>query len=53
MLSNHIATSLLALIEWWLDNKMNPVPAQMGRVNKRLIIDSTMGAVSTLSGVSG
>jgi AcrR family transcriptional regulator len=52
MLSNHIATSLLALIEWWLDNKMNPAPAQMGKVYKRLIIDSTVGAVSSLSTVS-
>lgn len=53
MLSNHIATSLLALIEWWLDNKMNPAPMQMGRVYKRLIIDSTVGAVNSLSVVPG
>ena len=50
--SNHIATSLLSLIEWWLDNNMNPVPAQMGKVYKSLIIDSTVGAVSSLSTVS-
>lgn len=49
MLSNHIATSLLALIEWWLDNKMNPAAIQMGRVYKRLIIDSTVGTVNTLT----
>jgi len=47
--SNHIATSLLALIEWWLDNKMTPPPAQMGRVYKSLIIESTVGAVRSLS----
>jgi AcrR family transcriptional regulator len=52
MLSNHIATSLLALIEWWLSNRMNPAPAQMGRVYKSLIIDSTVGAVNSLSVVS-
>jgi len=52
ILSNHIATSLLALIEWWLDNKMKPAPTQMGKVYKSLIIDSTVGAVSTLSAVS-
>ena len=52
ILSNHIATSLLALIEWWLDNNMRPAPAQMGKVYKSLIIDSTVGAVSSLSGVS-
>jgi len=52
MLSNHIATSLLALIEWWIDNNMRPAPAQMGKVYKNLIIDSTVGAVSSLSAVS-
>ena len=50
--SNHIATSLLALIEWWLDNNMKPGPAQMGKVYKSLIIDSTVGAVNSLSTVS-
>jgi AcrR family transcriptional regulator len=49
--SNHIATSLLALIEWWLDNRMTPAPAQMGKVYKSLIIDSTVGAVRSLSTV--
>lgn len=49
MLSNHIATSLLALIEWWLDNKMRPTPVEMGKVYKSLIIDSTVGTVRTLS----
>jgi AcrR family transcriptional regulator len=52
ILSNHIATSLLSLIEWWLDNKMSPPPAQMGKVYKSLIIDSTVGTVSSLSTVS-
>jgi AcrR family transcriptional regulator len=52
ILSNHIATSLLALIEWWIDNNMKPAPAQMGKVYKSLIIDSTVGAVSSLSAVS-
>ncbi|MFT3895272.1 MAG: TetR/AcrR family transcriptional regulator [Anaerolineales bacterium] len=49
MLSNHIATSLLSLIEWWLDNKMSPAPSQMGKVYKSLIIDSTVGTVNTLA----
>lgn len=43
--SNHIATSLLSLIEWWLENKMNPSPIEMGKVYKKLIIDSTVSAV--------
>jgi AcrR family transcriptional regulator len=45
---NHIATSLLALIEWWLENKMTPPPAQMGKVYKALIIDATIGAVASV-----
>lgn len=52
ILSNHIATSLLALIEWWLDNNMKPAPAQMGKVYKSLIIDSTVGALSSLSAIA-
>jgi AcrR family transcriptional regulator len=51
--SNHIATSLLSLIEWWLDNRMSPAPAQMGKVYKSLIIDSTVKAVGSLSAMSG
>jgi AcrR family transcriptional regulator len=50
--SNHIATSLLALIEWWLENNMKPAPVQMGKVYKSLIIDSTVGAVRSLSAIS-
>ncbi len=50
--SNHIATSLLSLIEWWLENNMNPPPTEMGKVYKSLIIDSTVGAVSSLSAVA-
>lgn len=52
ILSNHIATSLLALIEWWLDNKMIPSPAEMGKVYKSLIIDSTVKNIGSLSSVS-
>ena len=44
---NHIATSLLALIEWWLENKMSPPPAQMGKIYKTLIIDATISAVAS------
>jgi AcrR family transcriptional regulator len=41
--SNHNATSLLSLIEWWLENNMKPSPTEMGKVYKSLIIDSTVG----------
>lgn len=46
--SNHIATSLLALIEWWLDSNLKPAPDQIGRVYKSLIIDSTVSALAKL-----
>jgi len=49
--SNHIATSLLALIEWWLDNNMRPAATQMGKIYKSLIIDSTVRALGSLSTV--
>jgi len=46
--SNHMATSLLALIEWWLENKLSPPPAHMGKIYKALIIDATASAVTSL-----
>jgi hypothetical protein len=52
MASNHIATSLLALIEWWLENGMSPSATEMGRVYKSLIIDSTVGAMNSLASMS-
>jgi AcrR family transcriptional regulator len=51
MLSNHVATSLLSLIEWWLENNMKPAPVQMGKVYKSLIIDSTITAISSVTAV--
>jgi len=42
----------LSLIEWWLENNMKPSPIEMGKVYKSLIIDSTVGAVSSLSAVA-
>ena len=47
MASNHMATSLLAMIEWWLENKMSPPPPQMGKIYKALIIDGTRSAVAS------
>jgi AcrR family transcriptional regulator len=47
MASNHMATSLLALIEWWLENTMSPPPSQMGKIYKALIIDGTRSAVAS------
>ena len=48
MASNHMVASLLALIEWWLENKMNPPPPQMGKIYKALIIDGTRSAVASV-----
>ena len=45
--SNHMATSLLALIEWWLENKMKTAPSEMGKIYKALIIDATSSAVAS------
>jgi len=45
---NHIATSLLALIEWWLENKMSPPASQMGKIYKALIVDATLSAVASV-----
>jgi len=47
ILSNHMATSLLALVEWWLENKMSPHPLQMGKIYRALIIDGTISAVAS------
>lgn len=46
--SNHMATSLLSLIEWWLEHKMSPPPGQMGKIYKALIIDGTIRAVASM-----
>ena len=43
-----MATSLLALIEWWLEHKMSPSASQMGKIYKALIIDGTMSAVAVV-----
>lgn len=47
IVSNHMATSLLALVEWWLENKMSPHPSQMGKIYRALIIDGTVSAVAS------
>lgn len=47
--ANHIAHSLLTLIEWWLERSMLPGPVQMGKVYKTLIIEATVSAARDLS----
>jgi AcrR family transcriptional regulator len=46
--SNHMANALLALVEWWLEHKMSPAPAQMGKIYKALVIDGTRSAVAAV-----
>ena len=48
MVSNHMAISLLALVEWWLENKMKPPPSQMCKIYKSLIIDAAISTVSVV-----
>lgn len=45
--SHHMATSLLALIEWWLEHKMSPPPVQIGKIYRAMIIEATRGAVAS------
>jgi AcrR family transcriptional regulator len=43
--ANHVAGSLLNLIEWWLEND-TPYPAHhMAQIYQRLILDATMNTV--------
>jgi hypothetical protein len=43
--AHHIATSLLSLIEWWLEHE-RPYPVeQMGQMYDRLIIQATLNAL--------
>jgi hypothetical protein len=40
MASNHMATALLTLVEWWLEN-------QIGKIYKALILDGIRSAVAS------
>ncbi|MBZ0283374.1 MAG: TetR/AcrR family transcriptional regulator [Anaerolineae bacterium] len=43
--ANHIAGSMLLLIEWWLDQKMPHPPHQMAKVYEQLVTGATVNAV--------
>jgi AcrR family transcriptional regulator len=43
--ANHIAGSLLLLIEWWLDHDMPQLPHHMARVYEELVTGATVNAV--------
>jgi AcrR family transcriptional regulator len=43
--ANHIAGSMLMLIEWWLDQKMAYPPHRMAKVYEQLVTGATMDAV--------
>ncbi len=43
--ANHMAASLLALIEWWLDHDLAQTTEHMARIYERLVVASTLAAV--------
>ncbi len=43
--ANHIAGSMLLLIEWWLDQNMPHPPHQMAKVYEQLVTSATVNAV--------
>lgn len=43
--ANHIAGSLLVLIEWWLDLDMPYPPHQMAKIYEQMITNATLNAV--------
>lgn len=43
--SNHLMTSLVMLIRWWLDNDMPYSPERMGRIAAELIIRPVLAAL--------
>ena len=47
--ANHIAASLLQLIEWWLDHEMPYPPHQMAKIYDRLVSGATLNAVQNMT----
>ncbi len=45
MAANHMAASVLALIEWWLDHDLAQTAQHMARIYERLVVASTLAAV--------
>ena len=43
---NHIAASALELVIWWLEHNSPLSPAQMADIYRRLVIDTTLRAIS-------
>jgi AcrR family transcriptional regulator len=41
--ANHVATSVLALVKWWLDHDMPYTPERMGEIYAAMIIRPTLG----------
>lgn len=44
--ANHIATAILSLIEWWLEQGMRYPVERMAQIYYRLILSATLGAVA-------
>lgn len=45
IVAHHIAASLLALMEWWLNNRQPYSPQRMGEIYEQLIIRASYGAM--------
>ncbi len=46
IIANHVAASILALIEWWLENERPYPPERMGKIYDQLIISGTLYVVT-------
>ena len=51
--ANHIAASILALIEWWLEQDMRYPVERMAQIYHRLILSATFGAVAEVTDNGG
>lgn len=45
ILSNYICSTLIFLLKWWLDNKMQYTPAQMEQYFYELVVPSVKAAI--------
>jgi len=43
IMANHVASSVLALVKWWLDNDMPYSSERMGEIYAAMIINPTLG----------
>ena len=44
--ANAIASGLLGLVEWWLDNDLQPSPQRMGRLYHDLVVEAIVNRIA-------